>query len=55
MVSHPENQGELHIELLPSTIWQVEAEIKRGFTFRMAAQKADFGLFCFALQMDVSW
>jgi hypothetical protein len=55
MDSHPENQGELYIELLPSTIWQVDAEIKRGFTFRMAAQNADFGLFGFARQMDVSW
>jgi hypothetical protein len=55
MVSHPENHGVLHIELLPSTIWQVEAEIKRGFTLRIAVQKADFGLFAFALQMEVSW
>jgi hypothetical protein len=33
----------------------MEAEIKRGFTLRIANQKADFGTFDLALQMDVSW
>jgi hypothetical protein len=54
MVSQPINQGALHTELLPSTIWYIEPEIIRGFTLRIADQKADFGTFELALQMDVS-
>jgi hypothetical protein len=54
MVSHPWNQGALHIELVPSTIWQKAAEVKSGITLRIAVQKADLGLFDLALQMEVS-
>jgi hypothetical protein len=32
----------------------MEAEIKRGFTLRIADQKADFGIFDVDLQIDVS-
>jgi hypothetical protein len=43
MVSQPANQGELQIELFPSTIWYKDAEIRRGLTLRIADQKADLG------------
>jgi hypothetical protein len=32
----------------------MDTDIRRGFTLRIAAQKANFGLFALALQMDVS-
>ena len=41
------------MELLPSTIWLKEAKTKRDLTLGIDVQKADFGIFCFALRMDI--
>ena len=38
----------------PSTTCVKQADSKRGFTFKMEAQKADFGQLVLALQIDVS-
>ena len=38
----------------PSTICVKQADSKRGLTFKMAAQKADFGQLELALQIEVS-
>ena len=42
------------MEEAPSTICVKQADSKSGFTFKMAAQKADFRQLDLALQIDVS-
>jgi hypothetical protein len=38
----------------PSTICVRQTDSKRGLTFKMAVQKADFGVLDLALQIEVS-